>query len=110
MKKVIVAATTCALLFFAQGSFAQAVQEAKEAKKEMKAAKKITKAREKRQDVNDKNRIEVPLVTDDKTKLAEAHKKEEKALKKSMKSNSKEVKASAKVNTKRADRVDDHNH
>lgn len=109
MKKVIFAAT-CALFLFAHGSFAQAVQEAKEAKKEMKAAKKMNKAREKRQDVNDKSRVEIPMVTDDKTKLAEAHKKEEKAMKKAMKSNSKEVKAGAKTNTKRADRVDDHNH
>lgn len=110
MKKVIIAATTCAFLLFAQGSFAQAVQEAKAAKKEMKANKKIVKAREKRQDVNDKSRVEIPLVTDDKTKLKEAHKKEEKAMKKKMKSNSKQVKAGAKTNTKRADRVDDHNH
>jgi len=109
MKKVIFAAT-CALFLFAQSSYAQAVQEAKEAKKEMKATKKINKAREKRQDVNDKSRVEIPMVTDDKTKLAEAHKKEEKAMKKTMKSNSKQVKAGAKTNTKRADRVDDHNH
>ena len=106
MKKVIVAATTCAFLLFAQGSFAQAVQEAKAAKKEMKATKKMNKAREKRQDVNDKSRIEIPLVNDDKTKLKEARKKEEKAVKKVMKSDAKETKAKAKVITKKADRVD----
>ena len=109
MKKVIIAATF-AFLFLAQGSYAQAIQEAKEAKKEMKATKKMNKAREKRQDVNDKSRVEIPLVTDDKTKLAEAHKKEEKAVKKVMKSDAKSAKARAKTITKKADRVDDHKH
>lgn len=109
MKKVIIAATF-AFLFLAQSSYAQAIQEAKEAKKEMKATKKMNKAREKRRDVNDGSRIEIPRVTDDKTKLAEAHKKEEKAVKKVMKSDAKSAKARAKAVTKKADRVDDHNH
>ena len=70
----------------------------------------MNKAHQKRQDVNDKSRTEIPLVTDDKTKLKEAHKKEEKAVKKMMKSDAKNAKAKAKSLTKKADRVDDHKH
>ncbi|GAB3961034.1 hypothetical protein GCM10028805_59840 [Spirosoma harenae] len=106
MKKLIIAASACALLAVAQPGFAQAVQVGKAAKKEMKAEKKVSKAHELRHNARTGKGIEVAGVSDSKTRMAKADRKIEKAEKKELKGEAKELKAVAKVKTKKAAGVD----
>ncbi|QJW89819.1 hypothetical protein HNV11_10735 [Spirosoma taeanense] len=106
MKKLIIAASVCALLTVAQTGFAQAVQEGKAAKKEMKAEKKVAKAQEHRMEARTHKGLEIKGVSDPKTRMAKADRKMEKAEKKLIKSDAKELKAAAKEKTKKAAGVD----
>jgi len=102
MKKLIIAASACALMAVAQPGFSQAVQEGKAAKKEMKAEKKVAKAQEYKMEAKTHKGLEVKGISDPKTRMAKADRKMEKAEKKMMKSESKELKAAAKEKTKQA--------
>ncbi|WP_080058719.1 hypothetical protein [Spirosoma aerolatum] len=106
MKKLIIAASVCAMLAAAQTSFAQAVQEGKAVKKEMKAEKKISKAHELNANARSGKGLEIAGVSDPKTRMAKADRKLEKAEKKALKSDAKELKAVAKAKTKKAAGVD----
>jgi hypothetical protein len=106
MKKIIIAASVCALLAVAGPGYAQAVQEGKAAKKEMKAEKKIAKANEHEMNAKTGKGIEVAGVSDPNTRMAKAERKREKADKKIMKGNAKELKAVAKNKKKKAAGVD----
>jgi hypothetical protein len=106
MKKLIIAASACALLVVAQAGFAQAVQEGKAAKKEMKAEKKVAKAHELNANARSGKGLEIAGVSDPKTRRAKADRKMDKAVKKEMKSDAKELKAVAKDKTKKAAGVD----
>ncbi|MBO0948166.1 hypothetical protein [Fibrella forsythiae] len=101
MKKSIFAASL-ALLLASQIGFAQAVQKAKEVKKEMKAEKKLDKAQEYRQEAATGKGLEVAGISDKKTRLAKADRKEKKAVKKAIKSDAKALKVVAKEKTKTA--------
>ena len=101
MKKSIVVAAL-ALLCASQAGFAQAVQKAKEVKKEMKAEKKMEKAAEYREEARTGKGLEVAGISDKKTRMAKAERKEGKAQKKALKSDAKALKAVAKRKTKAA--------
>ncbi len=85
-----------ALLMASQVGFAQAVQKAKEVKKEMKADKKLEKAAEHREAARTGKGLEIAGISDKKTRMAKAERKEEKAIK----SDAKALKAVAKRKTK----------
>ena len=106
MKKLIIAASACALLAVAQPGFSQAVQEGKAAKKEMKAEKKVAKAQEYKMEAQTHKGLEVKGISDPKTIMAKADRKMDKAEKKMLKSESKELKAAAKEKSKKAAGVD----
>ncbi len=89
-----------ALLMASQVGFAQAVQKAKEVKKEMKADKKLEKAAEHREAARTGKGLEIAGISDKKTRMAKAERKEEKAVKKAIKSDAKALKAVAKRKTK----------
>lgn len=95
-----------ALLLVAEAGFAQAVQVGKEAKKEMKAEKKMAKAREYKMEAKTGKGLEIAGISDRKTRMAKAEKKEDKAEKKVLKSEAKAMKAVAKETTKKAAKVD----
>jgi C4-dicarboxylate-specific signal transduction histidine kinase len=94
------------LLTISQASFAQAVQEAKAARKEMKAEKKMAKAHEKRVEAKTHKGIEIAGVSDPKTRMKDANRKEEKAEKKEMKAQADMMKAGAKAEKKKAAKID----
>jgi 23S rRNA pseudoU1915 N3-methylase RlmH len=102
MKKIIIAASVCSLLAVTQLTMAQGVQAGKAVKKEMKADKKMDKAAEYRKEAKTHAGLEIKGVSDPKTRIAKAEKKEKKAEKKELKSDAKELKAVAKVKTKKA--------
>ena len=99
MKKSIFVAAL-AFLLASQAGFAQAVQKAKEVKKEMKADKKLEKAQEHREAASTGKGLEIAGISDKKTRMAKADRKEEKAEKKAIKSDAKALKAVAKRKTK----------
>ena len=99
MKKSIFVAAL-AFLLASQAVFAQAVQKAKEVKKEMKADKKLEKAQEQREAASTGKGLEIAGISDKKTRMAKADRKEEKAEKKAIKSDAKALKAVAKRKTK----------
>ncbi|WP_375444215.1 hypothetical protein [uncultured Fibrella sp.] len=99
MKKSIFVAAL-AFLLASQVGFAQAVQKAKEVKKEMKAEKKMAKAEEYREEAKTGKGLEIAGVSDKKTRLAKADRKEKKAEKKALKSEAKALKVVAKEKTK----------
>ncbi len=103
-KSVFVAAL--AFLLASQAGFAQAVQKAKEVKKEMKAEKKMEKAEEYREEARTGKGLEVAGISDKKTRMAKADRKEKKAEKKALKSDAKALKVKAKRKTKEAAGVD----
>lgn len=103
--KNLVFASLIALAVVSQAGYAQAVQKAKEAKKEMKAEKKLDKAQELKSNARTGKGLEVAGVSDPKTRMDKAAKKERKAVKKEMKSDAKAIKAVAKTRTKKADDV-----
>jgi|GEM_PF-2760532 len=105
MKKVIMAASVCAILLTAQSGFSQAVQEVKAAKKEMKAEKKMAKAEKLNTNAATHKGIEVAGVSDPNTRHAKADRKMEKAEKKEIKADAKEMKAAAKAKKKQATSV-----
>ncbi|MEZ0540874.1 hypothetical protein [Fibrella arboris] len=99
-KSFFVAALAC--LVASQAGFAQAVQKAKEVKKEMKAEKKMEKAQEYRQEAATGKGVEIAGISDKKTRMAKADRKEKKAEKKAIKSDAKALKVVAKKKTKEA--------
>ncbi|MBO0952260.1 hypothetical protein [Fibrella forsythiae] len=104
MKKVMLSAF--GLLFvLVQGAHAQAVQQGKAIKKEMKAEKKVAKAEEKRMEARTHKGLEIKGVSDPKTRMKDAERKEAKAEKKELKSDAKLLKASAKALDKKAAKV-----
>ncbi|MFD2570164.1 hypothetical protein ACFSUS_05930 [Spirosoma soli] len=105
--KTTVIAICCALFMAAQPSMGQAVQEKKAIKKETKAEKKIAKAETKVMNAQEHKGVEIPHVSDPKTRTAKAEKKVEKAVKKELKSDSKELKAVAKVKKKQGEKAVD---
>ena len=102
MKKLMIAASICALLMAGQSAFAQATQETKAAKKEMKAQKKMDKANELNTNAATHKGVEVAGVSDPATRNAKADRKMDKAHKKEMKAEAKEMKAGAKDMKKKA--------